>query len=61
MIDEKDAKIEIVIYDVREQRVVSKPYAWKDRRRARNRAERLNLEYGAHRYTTREASASPRP
>ncbi len=30
---------------------VGKPYAGKDRSRARNRAEKLNQAYGAHRYS----------
>lgn len=33
---------------------VGAPYTYSQRNRARNRAEKLNLEYGAHRY-----SASP--
>jgi len=37
------------IYNVRTQQNVGKSYNC--RKRARNRAEKLNLEYGAHSYT----------
>lgn len=33
---------------------IGKDYTWANRNRARNKADRMNLEYGAHRY-----SASP--
>lgn len=38
------------IKDLRTKTWVSKVYAWKDRKRARARANKLDLEYGAHRY-----------
>ena len=39
------------IRDIRTHQWVSKVYTWKNRKRARNRADKLNLEYGAHRYS----------
>jgi hypothetical protein len=38
------------IVDLQNNLKISKNYTWKNRNRARNRAEKLNLEYGAHRY-----------
>lgn len=39
------------IIDLQTDNVVSGVYSYAQRNRARNRAEKLNLEYGAHRYT----------
>ncbi len=36
---------------------VGKDYAGKDRKRARNRAEKLNQAYGAHRYSAQPVFA----
>lgn len=39
------------IIDLQTGNAVSSVYEYAQRNRARNRAEKLNLEYGAHRYT----------
>ena len=41
------------IVDLKTGLQVGKDYQYKNRNRARNRAEKLNLEYGCHRYTAK--------
>jgi len=47
----KSTRVKII--DLRTRQQVGKDYAYEHRNRARNRAEKLNLEYGAHRYTAK--------
>lgn len=46
------------IIDLQTGNAVSTTYTWAQRNRARNRAEKLNLEYGAHRYTAKPTFAA---
>lgn len=41
------------IIDTQTGNTVSSVYSYAQRNRARNRVEKLNQEYGAHRYTAR--------
>jgi hypothetical protein len=45
------------IIDLQNQNAVSGVYTYAQRNRARNRAEKLNQEYGAHRYTAKPTFA----
>jgi hypothetical protein len=48
-----------IVWDVRTQRAVGKPYL--NRRRAVTRADKLDLEYGAYRYQVRALPTTQEP
>lgn len=41
------------IYNLHVRQQVGKDYKYENRNRARNRAEKLNLEYGGHKFTVK--------
>jgi len=48
-----------VIVDRRTGRQVGKPYSYEQRNRCRARVDRLDLEYGAYRYSAQPVYESP--